>query len=74
MLVFDVTEFAQNTTKIFNSALTDEVIINNNDGNSYKILPVKQTGKSPFEDIPRIKLDITTQEIVEILHESRAGI
>jgi len=29
---------------------------------------------SPLEDIPRIKLDITTQEIVEILRECRAGI
>jgi len=74
MLVVNVSEFTQNTTKVFNSALNDEVIINNNDGNSYKLLPIKQTGKSPLEDIPRIKLDITTQEIVEILKESRAGI
>jgi 2-succinyl-5-enolpyruvyl-6-hydroxy-3-cyclohexene-1-carboxylate synthase len=51
-----------------------EVVINNNDGNSYKLLPIKQTGKSPFEDIPRIKLDITTREIVELLNECRAGI
>jgi hypothetical protein len=74
VLVFDVSEFVKNAAKIFNSALTDEVIINNDDGNSYKLLPIKQTGESPFEDIPRIKLDITTQEIVEILHECRAGI
>ena len=31
------------------------------------------SGKSPFEDIPRVKLNITTQEIVEILQECRAG-
>ena len=74
MLVFDVSEFIQNTAKVFDSALTEEVIINNSDGNSYKLLPIKQTEKSPFEDIPSIKLDITTQEIVEILHECRAGI
>ena len=54
--------------------IMDEVIINNNDGTSYKLLPIKKNGKSPFEDIPRMKLDITTQEIVEILHECRAGI
>jgi predicted nucleic acid-binding protein len=36
--------------------------------------PESKTGKSPFEDIPRIKLEITTQEIVEILNECRAGI
>jgi hypothetical protein len=30
--------------------------------------------KSPLEDIPRIKLNVTTQEIVEILQECRAGL
>jgi hypothetical protein len=77
MLVFDISEFTQNATKVFDAALTDEVIINNKDGNSYKILPVKnnhEAGKSPFEDIPCITADITTQEIVELLRESRAGV
>jgi hypothetical protein len=77
MLVFDYTDFTQDTAKIFNAALTDEVIINNKDGNSYKILPINKnntTGKSPLEDIPYIQADITTQEIVELLRESRAGI
>jgi hypothetical protein len=78
MLVFDISEFTQNATKILEAALTDEVIIiNNKNGNSYKILPVTnnyEAGKSPFEDIPYITADITTQEIVELLRESRAGI
>jgi hypothetical protein len=77
MLVFDFSEFTQNATKVFAAALTDEVIINNKDGNSYKILPLKnnrKAGKSPFEDIPYITADITTQEIVKLLRESRAGI
>jgi hypothetical protein len=33
-----------------------------------------KTGKSPLEDIPCIEAEITTQEIVELLRESRAGI
>jgi hypothetical protein len=77
MQIFDYIEFSQDMTKVFNTALTDEVIINNKDGNSYKLLPIKENnkaGKSPLEDIPRIKLDITMQEIVELLRESRAGI
>jgi hypothetical protein len=41
MLVFDISEFTQSVTKVFDAALTDEVIINNKDGNSYRILPVK---------------------------------
>jgi len=77
MLIIDISDFSQNMTKVFDAALTDEVIINNKDGLSYKILPIKNienTGKSPFEDIPYITADITTQEIVELIRESRAGI
>jgi hypothetical protein len=75
MQVFDYNEFTQNMPKVFSVALVDEVIINNKDGNRYKLLPIKEkklTGKSPLEDIPRIKLDVTTDEIVEILRECRA--
>jgi hypothetical protein len=57
----------------FDAAQTDEVIINNKDGKSYKIIPVKK-GKSPLEDIPYITADITTQEMVELIREGRAGI
>jgi hypothetical protein len=77
MRVFDYNEFTRDISKVFNIALVDEVIINNEDGNSYKLLPIEKNnknGKSPFEDIPRIKLDITTQEIVELLRECRAGV
>ena len=74
MLVFDVSEFTKNSTKVFNAALTNEVIIQNNDGNSYKLIPMRLKEKSPLENIPRVKLDITTQEIVEILQECRSGI
>jgi hypothetical protein len=41
MLVFDFYEFMRDTTKVFAAALTDEVIVNSKDGNSYKILPLK---------------------------------
>jgi hypothetical protein len=77
MQVFDLVEFTQDIPKVFRTALVDEVIINNSDGNRYKLLPISKNdrgGKSPFEDIPRIKLNVTTQEIVEILQECRAGL
>jgi hypothetical protein len=73
MLVFDISDFSQNAAKVFDAALTDEVIINNKDGKSYRILPLK-AGKSLLEDIPYITADITTQEIVELIRESRAGV
>jgi hypothetical protein len=77
MQVFEYNEFSQDMAKAFSAALVDDVIINNKDGNSYKLLPIKKNskkGKSPFEDIPRIKVNITTQEIVELLRECRAGV
>ena len=77
MLVFDVSDISKNAAKVFDAALTDEVIINNKDGRSYKIVPVindSKKGKSPFEDIPYITADISTQEIVELIRESRAGV
>ena len=77
MLVFSISDLTQNTSKVFDAALTDEVIINNNDGKSYKLLPIKsdsKIGKSPLEDIPYITANISTQEIVELIRENRAGI
>jgi len=75
MLVFDISDFTQNATKVLDAALTNEVIINEN-GKSYKILPINdnKTGKSPLKDIPYITADISTQEIVSLIRESRAGI
>jgi hypothetical protein len=63
--------------KVSDAALTDEVIVSSKKGNRYKILPGRNEtgeGKSPFENIPCITADITTQEMVELLRESRAGI
>jgi len=76
MLVFDISDFTQNAAKVFDAALTNEVIINNKNGKSYKILPIndEKTDKSPLEDVPYITADITTQEIVGLIRESRAGI
>ena len=73
MLVFNISEFTQDATKIFNAAQTNEVIINSDDGKSYRLLPVKN-GNSPFDNIPKVKLGVTTQEIVEIIRECREGI
>jgi hypothetical protein len=89
MQVFDYSELTENVTKVFDAALNEEVIINNKNGYSYKILPFKNNESaeksplgtatepcegSPLADIPCINADITTQEIVELLRGSRAGI
>jgi len=77
MLVFSISDITQNATQILNASLNEEVIISN-DGMQFKILPLNNETrtnicKSPLEDIPRIKLNVTTQEIVKILQECRAG-
>ena len=77
MLVFSISDLTQNTSKVLGAALTNEVIINSNDGKSYKLLPINnenKIGKSPLENIPYITADITTQEIVGLIREYRAGI
>jgi len=78
MLVFTISDFTKNAVQVLNASLKEEVIISN-EGMQYKILPIKNesktnTGKSPLEDIPRIKLNVTTKEIVGILQECRAGL
>ena len=67
---FEAIELTQDTSKVFNAAQTNEVIINNNDGKSYRLLPLKNNN-SPFENVPKVKLGITTKEIVEIIRECR---
>ena len=77
MLIFDISEFANNSKKVLDAALTDQVILKNTNGKSYKLVPIMEiqnTKKSPFENVPQIKLNITTEEIVEILRECRAGV
>jgi hypothetical protein len=74
MQVFEYTDFSKNLSKVFDIALQDDVIIKNKDGNNYKLAPVTLKDKSPFEDVTGIKLNVTTQEIVEMIREGRAGI
>jgi len=79
MLVFSISDFTQNATQVLNAALNDEVIINN-EGRKFKILPIKDEktdvlpNTNPLENIPYITANITTQEIVELIRENRAGV
>jgi len=75
MLVFNISDFAENAPQILDASLNDEVLINDK-GKQYKIIPVNNNaaqGRSPLENIPYITAEITTQEIVELIRENRAG-
>ena len=76
MRTYNYNEAANDLSIILDSALTEEVIIQNQDGINYKLTPLseKNVGKSPFEGIKGIKAKVTTQELVEIIREGRAGI
>jgi hypothetical protein len=73
MVVFDISDFTKDTAKVFKATKNNEVIIKSDDGNNYKLSPMPK-GRSPFDGVPRIELGLTTQEIVEIIRESRAGV
>ena len=73
MLVFDISEFTKDSRKVLKAALNDDVIISSSDGNDYKLVPVKKD-ESPFKNVVPVNLGISTQEIVEIIRECRAGV
>jgi hypothetical protein len=74
--MYDYNEFTNDVSGILDLALSEDVVIQSKDGIDYKLTPVKEniTGKSPFEGIKGIKANVTTQELVEIIREGRAGI
>ncbi|MDR3341546.1 MAG: cysteine desulfurase [Treponema sp.] len=66
-------EARQNFSTVLNTALKEEVIITRKDGNRFQLVPInKKVKKSPL-DIEGIDTDITTQEIIDVLRECRAG-
>jgi len=71
MRVFNYSEARQNFASILNMAAEEEVIIAKKDGSKFKIVPLtKNESKSPFH-VPGIKSEVTTDDILEIIKESR---
>ena len=76
MRVYNYSEARQNFTTVLNTALKEEVIITRKDGSRFKIIPIKREkkdGKSPFEEVKGVKVDITTKGLIEIIREGREG-
>ena len=76
MRIYDFNEVEDDLSVILDSALAEDVIIKSKNGFNYKLSPVNEyfEGKSPLEGIKGIKAKVTTQELVEIVREGRAGI
>jgi hypothetical protein len=71
MKTYNYTEKQQNLSVIFNTAEKEDVIIKRQDGFRFKLVCIKKNAEhSPF-DVPGITTDISTQEIIDILRDSR---
>jgi len=71
MRVFNYSGARQNFASILNLAAEEDVIIAEKDGSRFKVVPLtKNERKSPF-DIPGIKSEVTTKEILAVIRETR---
>lgn len=69
MQVFTDSEASKKLAKVLELAdTTGKVIIQRNDGRTYALIP--ENTSSPL-DVPSVKADISTQEIVGVIRESR---
>ena len=70
MHIYNLSEAKQNFTSILEQAILEGgVQINNENGQSFMLTPIKAK-KSPL-DIESIPLNLTADEIVDFIHESR---
>jgi len=74
MKVYNYSEARQNLATVFNTALKEEVIISRKDGSKFKLVSMqenKRDGKSPLEDIKAIEANVTMDDILDAIRESR---
>jgi len=71
MRIYNYLEVQQNLSAVLNIALTQDVVVRKQNGQRFRIIPVEENmNQSPFE-VASINTDITTEELVEILKQSR---
>ena len=72
MRVYNYSEARQDLSAVLNTALIQDVIVRKQNGQRFKIIPMKENvNRSPF-DVSGINTNISTEELVEILQQSRA--
>jgi len=72
MKVFTYSEARQHLAKILTLAQKEEVEIRRKDGTVFSLRSKKRNASSPF-DVPGIKTEATTQDILDAIRESRRG-
>jgi prevent-host-death family protein len=76
MRIYNYSEARQNFSTVLNTALKEEVIITRKDGSKFKLISINENpkkAKSPLEDIKGIKTNITMDDILEAIRDSREG-
>jgi hypothetical protein len=75
MTVCNFNSLNNDLMKLLNTALVDGAVIRDYKGHDFTIIPIRKppVGKSPFEDVPCLNLDISTQDIIDAVKASRAG-
>ena len=75
MKVYNYSEARQNFATVLNTALKEEVIIARKDGSKFKLISMqenKKKKKSPLEDIKGINANVTMDDILTAIRESRS--
>jgi len=71
MKIYNYIEAQQNFSAVLNTALIQDVIVRKQNGQRFKIIPIKENiNQSPFE-VSGINTQITTEELIETLKQSR---
>ena len=71
MQVYTYSEARQKLAFVLEQAeSTGKVLIRRKDGRTFALVPVKKASTSPL-NVPSINVDITTQEIVDLIREGR---
>jgi len=74
MKVYNYSEARQNFATVLNTALKEEVIISRKDGSKFRLISMpesKKRGNSPLKDIKGIRADISMDDILDAIRESR---
>lgn len=69
MKVYTYTRARANLASLLEEAKTEDVRIRRRNGDEFRVVPDSPT-KSPF-DVPSVKTQATTEDILEALRESR---
>jgi len=74
MKIYNYSEARQNFATVLNTALKEEVIISRKDGSRFKVVSITASGKkakSPLDGIKGIRANVSMDDIVAAVRESR---